>query len=66
MVDVVDARTTVASPSAACGGCSEGAASAAVGEGRSRSVGKDIRRITANVGDIKLPKAATLEKGRQQ
>ena len=43
LVDVVDSKSTVASPSAASGGCSEGAASAAVDEGRRRSRQGDRR-----------------------
>jgi len=59
MVDVVDSKSTVANPSAACGGNSEGAASAAVDEGRRRSR-QGHSAGTANDGDIKPPQAATL------
>ena len=60
LVDVVDSKSTVASPSAASGGRSEGVASAAVGEGRRRlrqghSAGnrKRWRHQTAAGGHIK-------------
>ena len=52
LVDVVDSKSSVANPSAACGGKSEGAASAAVGEGRRRSR-QEHSPGTANDGDIK-------------
>jgi len=64
MVDVVDSKSTVASPSAACGGYNEGAANAAVGEGRRRSR-QGHSPGTANVGDI-TPQSGHIRKGRQR
>ena len=63
LVDVVDSKSTDASPSAASGGYSEGVAGAAVGERRRR---KAPRRApgTANDGDIRRRKAATIKSQR--
>ena len=61
MVDVVDSKSTVASPSAACGGCSEGAASAAVGERRGRSR-QGAHRAPQTLATYRRPWAATLQK----
>ena len=57
-MDAEDSKSTVASPSAAGGGCSEGAASAAVEISRAKS--EQEISDTANDGDIQPPKAATI------